>query len=103
MSKDCKCNMCRLPDSWKKALDKYAMTWQSGKEAEDMGLEFGVPNLIKFVKAIKDEPLPDIKLKHRKLMREMQDEVNDLVATDSGTNPESLQSAQTQPNTRKGK
>jgi hypothetical protein len=74
----CDCNICRLPDSWKRALDKYASVWGSGKEANDMGLEFGVPTLIEFVKAIKDEPIPDIKLKKKPLLKQLRKTAKDI-------------------------
>lgn len=97
----CACNVCRLPASWKKALDKYASVWGSVKEAEDMGLEFGVPTLIEFVKAVKDEPIPTIKLKKRPLMQELRTTVTDMKLSDPSKQTEGAKSPNHQPK-RKG-
>jgi hypothetical protein len=51
--------MCSLPKEWRKALsDCNVQTWSSGMDSSDMGIEFGVDNLIDFVGMVKNLPLP---------------------------------------------
>lgn len=52
IKKKCNCNICQLPKEWRKALDELdVQTWSSGMDSSDMGIEFGVDNLIDFVGA----------------------------------------------------
>ena len=79
----CKCNICSLPKEWRKALnDCNVKTWSSGMNSSDMGIEFGVDNLIDFVGIVKGLPLPKKPKKSKANFADMKKQVKEIISNE---------------------
>ena len=78
MMKKCNCNLCTLPDEWKKLLSKYAQVWSSACDSSDMGIEFGIVKLFNFIEESRKLEIPKLKHKTKSRLKELKKIMTEL-------------------------